>query len=175
MHFNLTQTKWLKCIHLLAVAGWAGGALSLVILHFLRFKGAEIGDHLHGIDLSANLIDWWIIIVLGAFGCMITGLFYSICTNWGFFRHKWIVVKWIITLFCVISGTFCLGPWETTMVGISQKIGTGALHDATYTSAMYLNFWFGVLQIVLIVFAMFISVFKPWRGKQSFPAKHKTQ
>ena len=163
MRFSSTQTKWLKCIHLLAVAGWAGGAVSLMLLHFLRFQGVEVGNDLHGIDMAAHLIDMVVIVWLGAVGCLVTGLLYSLCTNWGFFRHKWVLVKWIITIFCVLSGTFFLGPWETTMVEISGELGGSALLDTKYTSSMYLNFWFGIVQVVLIIFAMFISVFKPWK------------
>ena len=166
MRLNSTQTKWLKCIHLLAVAGWAGGAVSLMLLHFLRFQGVEVGNDLHGIDRAAHLIDMGVIVWLGAVGCLVTGLLYSLCTNWGFFRHKWVLVKWVITIFCVLSGTFFLGPWEAAMVEISGELGGAALLDAKYASSMYLNFWFGIFQIVLIVFAMFISVFKPWKSNR---------
>jgi hypothetical protein len=66
----------------------------------------------------------------------------------------------------VLSGTFFLGPWEEAMVKISGLSGGAAIFDADYLSAMYLNFWFGILQIFLIAFAIVISVFKPWRGKR---------
>ena len=171
MPFNARQTKWLKGFHLLAVSGWAGGALSLAILHFLRFKGAEAANDLHGIDRAAHLIDMGIIVGLGATGCLITGLLYSLCTNWGFFRHKWVAAKWIVTLFCVLAGTFALGPWEKAMVAISGQLGGEALSDAKYLSSMHLNFWGGILQIALIVFMIFISVFKPWKPRKTKPVR----
>jgi len=167
MKFSPAQTKWLKCFHLLAVAGWVGGALSLMLLHFLRFEGAEeIGDILHGIDRASHLIDMGVVVLLGAIGCLLTGLLYSIFTNWGFFRHKWLIVKWAITVFGILSGTFFLGPWETAMNDISRLQGGAALLDTNYLSSMYLNFWFGILQVVLLVSAMFLSVFKPWKMKK---------
>ena len=165
MRFSAAQTKWLKCIHLLAVAGWAGGAISLMLLHFLRFGGVGAGNELHGIDRASHMIDDWAIVALGALGCLVTGLLYSIFTNWGFFRHRWIGVKWIITIFCILFGTFFLGPWESEMVNISQKTGSAALQDSAYISSMHLNFWFGIVQVILIIFTIFISVFKPWRRK----------
>ena len=166
MYFNAKQTKWLKCFHLLAVAGWAGGALSLFLLHFLRFRGSVVSEHLHGIDISAHLIDMGVIVALGAMGCLVTGLLYSLCTPWGFVRHRWIIVKWVITAFCILSGLVFLGPWESAMVDISRQSGANPLTDTKYLSSMYLNFWFGLFQFILIVFAMFISVFKPWKTKQ---------
>ncbi|MCL1893725.1 MAG: hypothetical protein FWG02_05780 [Holophagaceae bacterium] len=161
MRLSISMTKWLKCLHLLAVTGWVGGAISLLILHFLRFKGVESGNELYGIDRAAHLIDMGVVVILGAFGCLLTGLLYSALTNWGFFRHRWVLIKWIITIFCILSGTFLLGPWETTMLNISHKFGDTALEIVKYNSSMYLNFWFGVLQLILLIFAMFISVFKP--------------
>jgi hypothetical protein len=156
--------KWLKCFHLLFAACWVGGAMSLSILHFLRFNGAGIGADLHGIDLASHLIDEWVIVWLGAIGCLLTGLLYSIFTNWGFFRHKWVFAKWAITAFCILSGTFYLGPWETDMVVLSSQHGANALLEDKYLSSMYLNFWFGIVQIALLLFAMFISVIKPWKA-----------
>jgi hypothetical protein len=51
------------------------------------------------------------------------------------------------------------------MVETSKKLGGDALSDPAYLSAMYSNFWFGILQVSLLIFMMFISVFKPWRAK----------
>ena len=167
MKLSPAQTKWLKCFHLLAVAGWIGGALSLTLLHFLRFQGVdEIGNDLRGIDRAGGLIDIGVVVILGALGCLLTGLLYSLFTKWGFFRHRWLLVKWIITVVCISSGIILLGPWETGMSEISRKLGAAALLDEKYLSYMYLNFWFGMVQIFLLVFAAFISVFKPWKTKK---------
>jgi hypothetical protein len=116
--------------------------------------------------MAAHQIDTYVIVWLGAIGCLLTGLLYSLFTGWGFFRHRWLLVKWVITLFCVLSGTFWLGPWETAMLGISRQAGDAALSDAGYISAMYANFWLGIVQVSLIVFAVCISVFRPWRSKE---------
>jgi hypothetical protein len=163
MRLGSTMTKWLKCFHLLAVSGWVGGAVSLMLLHSLRFQITGDSGHLHGIDMASHLIDMGVVVWLGATGCFLTGLLYSLFTSWGFFRHKWVLVKWIITIFCIISGTFYLGPWETTMLNISEQSGGAAILDAEYLSAMHLNFCFGMFQILLLVFACVISVFKPWK------------
>jgi uncharacterized membrane protein len=165
MRLSGAQMKWLKCFHLLSVAGWVGGALSVIVLYFLRFKGAEMGSHLHGIDMASNQIDLWVIIALGGVGCLVTGLVYSIFTNWGFFRHRWVCVKWIVVAFCLLSGTFWLGPLETNMLNISSQFGANAPMDEKYISGIYLNFWLGIMQIALLIFAMFISVLKPWKRR----------
>ena len=72
------------------------------------------------------------VVILGAFGCLITGLIYSSFSNWGFFKHTWLILKWIITVAAILFGTFFLGPWETTMMEISGKLGMSSLSDQTY-------------------------------------------
>ena len=166
MRLSGTQMKWLKCFHLLFATGWAGGAMSLAVLHFLRFRGAEVGAQLYGIDLASHIIDMWVVVCLGAIGCLVTGLLYSIFTSWGFFRHRWVCVKWIVTAYGVLSGTFFLGPWETDMVNISSQLGADSLTDGKYLSSMYLNFWLGVVQIALLIFVIFISALKPWKRRE---------
>ena len=53
---------------------------------------------LYGINLSMKLIDDFVIIP-GGVGSLLTGLLYSIFTNWGWFKHKWVTTKWAINFF----------------------------------------------------------------------------
>jgi hypothetical protein len=80
-------------------------------------------------------------------GTAITGLLYSLLTPWGFFRHRWLLAKWAIALFCVLSGALWLGPSETAMLEISGRLGGAALSDAGYVSSMRINFCLGVVQL----------------------------
>jgi hypothetical protein len=38
-----------------------------------------------------------------------------------FFKHGWMIFKWIVTIVTILFGTFFLGPWETTMMEISAS------------------------------------------------------
>ena len=55
-----------------------------------------------------KVIDDYLIIV-GAVGCVLTGILYGLFTNWGFFRHRWITIKWLLTVLMVAMGIF---PWD---------------------------------------------------------------
>lgn len=154
--------KWLKGFHLVAVACWIGGALSLLALYFLK-AGVADGGELYGINRSIHHVDMNIVVLPGAIGSLATGLAYSLFSNWGFFRHRWITVKWIATLSAIIFGTFWLGPWETAMMEISGRIGIAALQDSAYLRNQYLNFFFGSLQVAVLIVLVFVSIFKPWK------------
>ena len=98
-HYKLKKTglKWLKMLHLICVCCWLGGALALFAIN-LHQSQASSQAMLNGMNLSAHLVDVWIIIIPGANGCLVTGLIYGLFTNWGFVKHRWIAVKWLLTI-----------------------------------------------------------------------------
>ncbi len=104
------------------------------------------------------------VVIPGAIGCLLTGLIYSLFSNWGFFRHRWLTFKWIFTVSAILFGTFFLGPWETAMMDISGRIGIASLHDTEYLWNQRMNLLFGSLQVTLLFATLFISIFKPWKS-----------
>jgi len=155
---------WLKGAHLLFVCLWVGGALGVMVIQ----NGGGAGEALAGRDLAARLVDDFVVIP-GAMGSLLTGLLYSLFTPWGFFRHRWVTVKWFITLYGVLFGTFFLGPWLNSLGPVSAKLGGGAIGDYAYMRARDLNSFWGGVQICTLVFALVISVLKPWRKAQGTP------
>ena len=158
--------QWLKGFHLLAVACWVGGAVSLISLYFLKQGGLRDGGVLYGINQGVHQVDMSIVVVPGAVGCLLTGLVYSIFTNWGFFRHTWLTFKWIITVGAIIFGTFYLGPWEVVMMDISGKLGLASLHDPAYLYNQKMNILFGTIQVGMLIVTIFVSILKPWKKKK---------
>ena len=156
--------RWLKGLHLIAASCWIGGAVSLLLLYFLK-SGISDGGVLYGINQSIHQVDMTVVVLPGAVGCFLTGLVYSLFTPWGFFRHGWLTFKWIVTVLAILFGTFCLGPWETAMMTLSGSLGLSALSDAAYLYSQRMNFIFGVGQSVLLMITVFVSVFKPWKKR----------
>ena len=133
--------RWLKGFHLVAVSCWVGGAVALMLLSLLK-NGVTDGGVLYGINQSIHRVDMDVVVIPGAFGCLVTGMIFSIFSNWGFFKHKWLTFKWIVNITAILFGTFCLGPWETAMVAISGKLGMSSLANPLYVfnEKMYLIF-----------------------------------
>jgi len=121
---------------------------------------------LYGINLSMKLIDDFVIIP-GGVGSLLTGLLYSIFTNWGWFKHKWVTTKWAINLFGVIFGTFWLGPWLNAMPPISKIEGLKALINPVFAHNQRMLYIFGTFQLATIIFAVFISILKPWKRRKT--------
>ena len=157
------QLRWLKVLHLICVSCWIGSAVSLLLLYFLK-SDIDDGKVLHGINQSIHHVDMAVVVIPGAIGCLLTGLFFSLLSNWGFFTQRWLLAKWIITLSAILFGTFFLGPWETAIMNISGELGLAALIDQQYLHTQRMNLWFGTLQCVVLLFTVWISVFNPWRS-----------
>jgi flagellar biosynthesis protein FliQ len=157
--------RWLKGLHFIAVSCWIGGAVALLLLYFLK-QGVSDAGVLYGINQSIHHVDMVVVVIPGAFGCLITGLIYSIFSNWGFFKHNWLIFKWIVTIIAILFGTFWLGPWETNMMEISGRLGVSALSDQAYLYNQRMNIIFGGLQCLVLMITVFISIFKPWKKKK---------
>lgn len=150
---------------MITVACWVGGGVALLMLYFLK-GGASDGGVLYGINKSIHHVDMAVVVIPGAFGCLLTGLIYSIFSNWGFFKQTWLIYKWIVTITAILFGTFFLGPWETTMMEISGKLGMSSASDPAYLYNEKMNLIFGVTQVLVLMVTIFISIFKPWRSKK---------
>ncbi len=155
--------RWLKCLHIYSGCVWVGCATTLTIMQF--FVNPGDGSELFGIVATLDFIDLFIL-VPGAVGTFLTALIYSIWTNWGWFKHNWITVKWIICVFGLVFGTFWLGPWISDMAVIAKHKGIDALSDPQYISNRQNSMIFGTFQAFTVIFAVFISTLKPWKRKK---------
>lgn len=156
----------LKIFHLLAVSFWIGGGLSESML-FYASTTAESGGELFGILRGSRFISVYVVVYLGAFGSFFTGLAYSLCTNRGFFRHKWIIIKWASTVYLMICGTFLLSPWSTEMLETAQSLGLGAIEDPAYIEARSKLLWLLTVHMSVMIILTIISVYKPWEAKEA--------
>ena len=152
--------KWLKSFHVFFNCLWVGAAFSLTLGQF--FLRASDGMELYGATLTMKFIDDFVIIP-GALGSLLTGLVYSIWTNWGWFKHRWIAVKWFINVAGVLFGTFFLGPWLNSLPPLAKEKGLAALSDPAFVQNRTYLLVFGTLQMLTIIFAAFISILKPWK------------
>jgi len=155
--------KWLRGFHALFGCVWLGSAVCLAVIQF--FVNPSDGMELYGIMHTIHFIDYFIL-VPGAIGILLTGLIYSIWKNWGWIKHRWISVKWIICLYGIIFGTYPLGPWKTSLTHISQDKGLNALTDPIFLHNRNMLYVFGTFQTATLIFAVFLAALKPWKKRR---------
>jgi hypothetical protein len=151
---------WLKFIHTVFACMWVGSGIILCAKQLTI--SATDGKEFYGIMSTLDFIDMKIL-VPGAFGVLLTGLIYSIWTNWGWFKHRWVTVKWIICIFGIIFGWHPLGTLMSSLVEISKVKGLDALTDPVFIHNQNMMIIFGTFQLVTILTAVCITAIKPWR------------
>lgn len=154
----------LKGIHLCSVCCWLGSGLTLLVLTYGKYAGWITGDAVYGADLASRIADKWVVVNMGAFTCLGTALCYSLFTGWGFFRHRWITIKWIAIIACIFFGMW-LGGKEREMLRLSSALGTQTLASPEYLSIMNQYVIGVIIQLAIVVIVIFLSVFRPWKGK----------
>jgi uncharacterized membrane protein len=154
--------RWLKIFHLISVALWFGGISSLVILIF----GAALSsfEEVSAIYSSMRKIDE-LLIRNGGQGILITSLIYSIWTHWGFFKHKWVTVKWGIFALQMVFGIGFLNRWVGTNVHLLETEKSMALSNPIFIQNHSLIQIGTITQALVIIIVIGISVIKPWKKK----------
>ena len=158
-----TGVKILKIIHLFFAILWIGGGLALIALLFTTSptSGGELLLRSRVLQIVDNYM-----IIPGAMMSLVTGLVYSIWTNWGFFKHNWITVKWVLTVVQVLFGALILGPWIDENVIIATQLGEATINNELFMHNVLMSQIWGTLQVILLLSFLFISVLKPWRKKR---------
>lgn len=155
---NLRRT--IVSFHVIFSALWAGAALSMIILMFT--KNPQNASELLAYNRANKLIDDWIIIG-SATGSFLSGFLLSWKTPWGFFKHWWVVVKLVLMIILIFLGSFWLGKWINGSVDMVEEQGLNVYTNRKYLDYQVLSKFWGSLQLCVLIFLFFISVFKPWK------------
>ena len=152
--------RFLKTIHIVCIAIWFGGVMSWFPLVY----GADISNfettyaaYLNMRSIAWNVIGW------GGIGSLLTGLMNALFTNWGFFKYKWITVKFFTVVCLILYGMFFLEARMLLNIDLLELNGASALEsEAFLRNHAYIRYGL-ILEVAVFVFIISVSVFKPWK------------
>ena len=156
------QIKILKVFHLVFVMMWVVGVAAMALLCLIK---ANSGDELFMVFHITRFIDD-VFVIPGAILTVVTGIVYGAFSNWGFFKHRWIMVKWILSILIIVIGTFYFSPLldnTLTMIDHSRDIAFGKPQTEENIQTIFIG---GICQGSALVFLVVISVLKPWKQKK---------
>lgn len=88
--------KLVLTLHVTFAVGWLGAVAAFLALAVSGLLAAD--PQLVRADyLAMNLVGTYVIVPL-SFGALIVGLVQSLSTEWGVFRHYWVLVKFVLTV-----------------------------------------------------------------------------
>ncbi|MBF0315568.1 MAG: hypothetical protein HQK50_18145 [Oligoflexia bacterium] len=156
---TFNQQRTLKTFHLIFAGVWLTCVFLLLCLPFVVTNFSS-GDDLYLYNKIYHFIDLAVLSPSAA-GTLLTGLLYSLLTPWGFFKHGWLIYKWIITLLVIGVGTFYLGPMVSKLLLIAGEKKFLAIQDEYYIESQLIGIWAAIINSILLIIAVVVSVFKP--------------
>jgi hypothetical protein len=149
--------------HVTSSVGWLGAVVAYlaVALVGLTAQAAQ--------DASAAYVAMWMIassvIVPFSVATLVTGLLQSLGTEWGLFRHYWIVAKFVLT----VGASLVLWMHVSTVRRMAELAASmSAVTDADALRMQLVVHAAGGLVVLLT--ATTLSIFKPW-GKTPLAAR----
>lgn len=152
-----TLRKLVLTLHVTSSVGWLGAVVAYLAIAVagLRSSDAEL---VRGAFRTMELVGFTVIVPL-SIATLATGLFQSLATEWGLFRHYWIIAKLVIAavataILLVHMNTAVTSAAAAAADAAFSKDGLGMLPTQLVVHAAG--------GLVALVIATVLSVFKPW-------------
>ena len=139
--------------HVLSSVGWVGAVAGFLALAIAGIWGATAAAR--GFYLAMDLTTWYVIVPL-AFASLATGIISSLGTPWGLFRHYWVVIKLIVTVFSTIILMIHMRPIE-----VLASAATRGNLDSTFRSPQEMMVTASAIAVVALIVLTALSVYKP--------------
>jgi hypothetical protein len=148
--------KLLLLTHIASAGAWLGIDLVLGIMVFTALLS---GDGLDGATAIASLgyFATWPLAILGLL-CLATGVLLGLGSKYGLLRYWWVAVKLVLNVVLVTLVLVALSP----EVGPLSESARQSLPDGGVLPEMSDMVYPPVVSTTAVLFAMTLSVFKPW-------------
>jgi hypothetical protein len=157
--------KMILSIHITASVGWIGGVITYLVLVFAAMNGDS--QILRASWMAMNLIGVYALVPL-SLAALLTGIILSLGTQWGLFRHYWVLISLLLTL----VATIVLMQHMQTVNFFAEMAANGenlvALRNALEGEVLH-----GGLGLLVLLLAQVLNIYKPrgltpygWRKQQ---------
>jgi hypothetical protein len=161
--FGSIGLKLLKVFHIFLIVLFLGGILSsfalLMKLDLSNFEEVYMAYKTFN-TISDNIVK------IGAQGTILLGAIYGFFTKWGFIKHKWLAVKWILFIAQTFIGILVVDKLMVANTALLETEKVLALNDPIFIHNHYLRLYVVIAQIGLTLLALVLSVLKPGRSRR---------
>ncbi len=163
---NRPGRQVLGIVHVAAAGIWLGCALAMLALALAA--SSPHGEQALGAWRSIAMLDRSVA-AAGALLSIATGFVYCKWTAWGFLRHRWVAVKWLLALVVVVSGPLLVRQGVEGVIDSIQRGSSdaGVWHGWVLVVVVCLGG-----QVVALLLALILSRTKPW-GSQRSPHQNR--
>ena len=149
--------KFTLLAHITFSVGWFGAIVPYIALAIAGLASHDV-QRIRADCLAMETIGWYVIVPF-SLAALFSGLLQSLGTQWGLFRHWWIVAKLLLTIFAV-------AVLLEHMQDVSRLARSAQAMDLPATR-LRPELIHSVGGLLVLLAAMTLSVFKPW-GKTAY-------
>ena len=167
--------KFVLTVHLTSSVGWIGAAVAYLALGISAVTSRD-AQTVRAAWIAMELTGWFVIVPL-ALAALLTGLVMSLGTPWGLFRHYWVLITLVLTVFATLILLLHM-PTVSTLADVAREADggdVGGLGGDLFHAA-------GGLLVLLVITAL--NVYKPrgltpygWRKqyREKGPPRRRSQ
>lgn len=139
--------------HITSSVGWVGAVVAFLALAIIGLTSPDERT-VRGAYLVMAPAAWFVLVPL-AHASLLSGVALSLGTTWGLFRHNWVVLKLVITVFSTVVLLIYMGTFRQ-MAGIAADpvVDLGLVRNASPTIH-------AILALILLLIATVLGVYKP--------------
>jgi hypothetical protein len=144
--------KFVLSMHLTFSVGWIGAVVAYLALGVSAVTSQDV-QTVRAAWVAMELTGWYVIVPL-ALASLLTGLVMSLGTPWGLFRHYWVLISLVLTIFSVAILLLHM-PTVSALADMAREAG-GA--DLAGLGGDLLHPGIGLLVLLVITV---LNVYKP--------------
>jgi hypothetical protein len=145
--------KFALTAHVTTTVGWLGAVVVFLALAVVGLTSQD-AQTVRGAYLVMEPAAWFVLVPL-AFASLLTGLVQSLGTEWGLFRHYWVLFKLLITVFATIVLLIYMETFSF-MAGVAAdpSADLGVVRNASPTLH-------AALALLVLLVATVLGLYKP--------------
>lgn len=148
--------KLMLSLHIVCVGSWLGAAVAMAFLSLLGIA-TDNPEVRRSAYLLMSIMDRNLIVPL-VVASILTGVVLALRTQWGLFRHFWVMAKLVLALGMVVFAVSTVMPWVHALAD-----ATAAGGDVAVVGIVGQRLVIGVGIFLLALCAIvFLAVHKPW-------------
>ena len=143
--------------HVTFSVGWLGAVLAYLVLAVTGLTNSD-QQLVRAAYLAMELIGWYVIVPL-SLASLFTGLVQALGTDWGLFRHYWILTKFLLTL---VGTIILLVHMKTAVSSMARAAAEGKSLGADLSKLPLSLVIHAIGGLLVLLTATALSLYKPW-------------
>ena len=149
---RLGVRKFTLAAHLVFAVGWIGTVVAYLALG-VAASASEVGQTVRSAWIAMELVGWYVIVPV-AVASLLTGVVMAAGTNWGLFRHYWVVFSLVLT--AIATAVLIL---HMPTVSSTADVARGA--DEAHLQTLGGDLAHPAIGLVILLVIQVLNVYKP--------------